>query len=134
EIGERSQARMLSGVWAFFQYLIVEDVVRRDPTELIHGPKLGRYLPDVLSVEEIEAMLATIDLSHPQGTRNFAIIETLYACGLRVSELTGLRMSHVYADLGMVRVIGKNNKERLIPIGQRALKAIALYVEGDRNR
>jgi integrase/recombinase XerD len=134
EIGERSQARMLSGVRAFFQYLIVEDMVRRDPTGLIHGPKLGLYLPDVLSVEEIEAMLAAIDLSHPQGTRNFAIIETLYACGLRVSELTGLRMSHVYADLGMVRVIGKNNKERLIPIGQRALKAISLYVEGDRNR
>lgn len=134
EIGERSQARMLSGVRAFFQYLILEEAIRRDPTELIHGPKLGRYLPDVLSVQEIEAMLAGIDLSHPQGTRNFAIIETLYACGLRVSELTGLRLSHVYADLEMVRVIGKNNKERLIPIGRRALKAISLYVEGERNR
>lgn len=134
EIGERSQARMLSGIRAFYQYLVAEDMIRRDPTDLIQGPKLGRYLPDVLSVEEIERMLAAIDLSHPQGTRNYAILETLYACGLRVSELTGLRMSQVYADLEMVRVIGKNNKERLIPIGHRALKAISLYIEGDRNR
>jgi len=134
EIGERSQARMLSGVRAFYQYLLTEDMIRRDPTDLIQGPKLGRYLPDVLSVGEIERMLTAIDLSHPQGTRNYAIIETLYACGLRVSELTGLRMSQVYADLEMVRVIGKNNKERLIPIGQRALKAISLYIQGDRNR
>src|SRR5690606_16008172 len=98
EIGQRSQARMLSGMRAYFQFLVLEDIIRQDPTDLIQGPKLGRYLPDVLSYEEIQAMIATIDLSHPQGTRNVAIIETLYASGLRVSELTGLQLSHVYAD------------------------------------
>jgi integrase/recombinase XerD len=105
-----------------------------DPTEFVQGPKPDRYLPEVLSYEEIARMLESIDRSHPQGTRNVAIIETLYACGLRVSELTGLRMSHIYADLLMIRVIGKNNKERLVPIGESALHHINLYVEGDRMR
>lgn len=134
EISRRSQARMLSGVRSFYQYLIIEDVLQADPTELVHGPKSEQYLPEVLSYEEIRRMIDTIDRSHPQGTRNVAIIETLYACGLRVSELTGLRMSHVYPDLGFVRVIGKNNKERLVPIGEEALHQIRLYIEGDRNR
>ena len=134
EISRRSQARMLSGVRSFYQYLIIEDVLQADPTELVHGPKSEQYLPEVLSYEEIRRMIDTIDRSHSQGTRNVAIIETLYACGLRVSELTGLRMSHVYPDLGFVRVIGKNNKERLVPIGEEALHQIRLYIEGDRNR
>lgn len=134
EISRRSQARILSGIRAFYQYLIVEDLVTSDPTSLVLGPKTDQYLPEVLSYEEIRRMIGSIDLSHPQGTRNVAIIETLYACGLRVSELTSLRISHLYPDLGLVRVIGKNNKERLIPIGDEALHQIRLYLEGDRNR
>lgn len=134
EISRRSQARMLSGVRSFFQYLMLEDMIIVDPTELVQGPKLDHYLPEVLSYEEIMRMLESIDRSTPQGTRNVAIIETLYACGLRVSELTGLRISHIYPELQMIRVIGKNNKERLIPIGESALHHINLYLEGDRNR
>jgi len=134
EISRRSQARMLSGMRSFFQYLMLEDMIIVDPTELVQGPKLDQYLPEVLSYEEILRMLESIDRSHPQGTRNIAIIETLYACGLRVSELTGLRISHIYSDLQMIRVIGKNNKERLIPIGEAALQQINLYLYGDRGR
>jgi len=134
EISRRSQARNLSAIRSFFQYLILEDIIAADPTELVNGPKTDRYLPEVLSYEEIRQMIDSTDLSHPQGTRNVAIIETLYACGLRVSELTGLRISHVYPDLQMIRVIGKNNKERLVPIGDSALHHIRLYLEGDRNR
>jgi len=134
EISSRSQARNLSAIRSFFQYLILEDIMTADPTELINGPKAERYLPEVLTYEEIRQMIESIDLSHPQGTRNVAIIETLYACGLRVSELTSLRISHVYPDLQMIRVIGKNNKERLVPIGDSALHHIRLYLEGDRNR
>lgn len=134
EISKRTQARMLSGLRAFFQFMILEDMIKNDPTELIEGPKTEQYLPEVLSYEEIRQMIDTIDRSHPQGTRNVAIIETLYACGLRVSELTGLLISNIMTDLQFVRVIGKNNKERLIPIGKEALHQIALYLEGDRNR
>lgn len=134
EISRRSQARILSGIRAFYQYLLIEDLVTSDPTSLVQGPKTDLYLPEVLSYEEIRHMIDSIDRSHPQGTRNVAIIETLYACGLRVSELTSLRISHLYPDLGLVRVIGKNNKERLIPIGDEALLQIRLYLEGDRNR
>lgn len=134
EISRRSQARMLSAIRSFFQYLMIEDSIVSDPTEFITGPKLDQYLPEVLSYEEILKIIEGIDLSHPQGTRNVAILETLYACGLRVSELTGLRISHIYPDLEMIRVIGKNNKERLVPIGEKALHKIRLYLDGDRNR
>jgi integrase/recombinase XerD len=134
EISHRSQARMLSGIRSFYQYLILEDMMAADPTELVEGPKTGQYLPEVLSYEEIRSMIDSIDRSHPQGTRNVAIIETLYACGLRVSELTGLLISNIYPDLQFLRVIGKNNKERLVPIGDEALYQIKLYLEGDRNR
>ncbi len=134
EISRRSQARMLSGMRSLFQYLMLEDMITVDPTELVQGPKLDQYLPEVLSYEEIMRMLESIDRSTPQGTRNVAIIETLYACGLRVSELTNLRISHIYPELQMIRVIGKNNKERLVPIGEAALQQIQLYIEGDRNR
>lgn len=134
EISHRSQARMLSGIRSFYQYLILEDMLTADPTELVEGPKTGQYLPEVLSYEEIRSMIDSIDRSHPQGTRNVAIIETLYACGLRVSELTGLLISNIYPDLQFLRVIGKNNKERLVPIGDEALHQIKLYLEGDRNR
>lgn len=134
EISARSQARMLSGMRSFFQYLILEGMLTTDPTELIEGPKTDRYLPEVLSYEEIRSMIDHVDRSHPQGTRNAAILETLYACGLRVSELTGLRISHISAEHQFIRVIGKNNKERLIPIGEEALHQIGLYQEGDRQR
>jgi len=134
EISRRSQARMLSSIRSFFHYLMIEDTIVTDPVEFISGPKLDQYLPEVLSYEEIIRIIDGIDLSHPQGTRNAAILETLYACGLRVSELTGLKISHIYKDLEMIRVIGKNNKERLIPIGEKALHKIRLYIEGDRNR
>lgn len=134
EISRRSQARMLSGIRAYFQYLILEDIIKADPTELVNSPKLDQYLPEVLSYEEIIRMINSIDRSHPQGARNVAILETLYACGLRVSELIGLLISHIYADLQIIRVIGKGNKERLVPIGQEALHQIKMYLEGDRNR
>ena len=133
-ISSRSQARMLSSMRSFFQYLMLEDIIVSDPTEFIAGPKTDQYLPEVLSYKEIIRMIESIDRSHPQGTRNVAILETLYACGLRVSELTGLRISHIYADLQMIRVIGKNNKERLVPIGEKAIHQITLYMNGDRNR
>lgn len=134
EISARSQARMLSGMRSFFQYLILEGILNTDPTEHIEGPKTDRYLPEVLSYEEIRSMIDSIDRSHPQGTRNAAILETLYACGLRVSELTGLRISHISTEHQFIRVIGKNNKERLVPIGEEALHQIVLYQEGDRQR
>lgn len=133
-LSARSQSRILSGLRAFYKYLLVEDLINHDPLELIEGPRLDHKLPDVLSFEEIEKILGVIDLSHPQGTRNRAIIETLYASGLRVSELVSLKISNLYSDIGMLKVLGKNNKERLVPIGRDALKHIGLYLEGDRAR
>lgn len=128
-----SQARIISGLKGFFRYLVLEDVIRANPAELLEAPKSRRKLPDTLSVEEIEALMQQIDLSTDEGTRNKAILETMYSCGLRVSELTELRLSNVYGSDGFVRVIGKGNKERLIPIGAEALKYIAIYVEHVRN-
>ncbi|MGE5357091.1 MAG: site-specific tyrosine recombinase XerD [Deltaproteobacteria bacterium] len=133
-ISHRSQARIISGIRAFYKYLIMEDVINDDPSELLEAPKLGRKIPDVLSLEEIESMISVIDLSHEQGHRNKAIIETLYACGVRVSELTGMKLSDYYPDIGFVRVIGKNNKERIIPIGNDAIKSIELYIRTSRNQ
>lgn len=133
ELNSRSQARMLSGMRSFFQYLMLEDIVLSDPTEFVPGPRIDQYLPEVLSYPEIVRILEGIDRSHPQGTRNVAIIETLYASGLRVSELVNLRISHIYPDMQMIKVIGKNNKERLVPIGDSALHHIHFYLEGDRN-
>lgn len=132
-LGLRTQSRMLSGIRAFYRYLLLEDIVDSDPLELIEGPRLDRKLPEVLSYDEIQAMVGCIDHSHPQGTRNRAIIETLYACGLRVSELTTLRLSHLYPDIGLIKVLGKNNKERLVPIGRQALKHIGFYINGPRR-
>ena len=133
-LGRRTQARILSGIRAFYRYLLLEELVEQDPTELIEGPKLHQKIPDVLSFDQIEALLAAIDLSHPQGTRNRAMLETLYACGLRVSELTNLKISNLYLDVGFVRVIGKNNKERMVPIGASAVKHITLYIQTDRKQ
>lgn len=129
----RTQARVLSGVKAFYKYLLLEEVVTKDPTALLTTPKLSRKLPEVLSLEEIDRMIESIDLSKPEGGRNKAMIETLYSCGLRVSELINLRLSHLLLDLDFVRVIGKGDKERLVPLGAVAKKYINIYIEHYRN-
>lgn len=122
-----SQARIISGVRAFYKYCLLENVSQTDPTSLLEAPKLKRSLPDVLSFDEIESMIAVIDLSKPEGGRNKAILETMYSCGLRVSEVVNLRISQLYLDVGFVRVIGKGDKERLVPVGSSAIKYIAIY-------
>ena len=122
-----SQARIISGVRAFYKYCLLENVSQTDPTSLLEAPKLKRSLPDVLSFDEIESMIAVIDLSKPEGGRNKAILETMYSCGLRVSEVVNLRVSQLYPDVGFVRVIGKGDKERLVPVGSSAIKYIAIY-------
>lgn len=129
----RSQARILSGIRAFFGYLILENVIEDDPTELLEGPKLPKKIPDVLSYEEVETILNSIDLSDPAGQRNRAMLEVLYACGLRVSELTELKISNIFTEQQFVKVLGKNNKERLVPIGASALKHLKLYLESVRR-
>ena len=124
-----SQARILSGVKGFYKYLMFEELIEKDPTELIEGPKIGRKLPDTLSYPEIEKLLEAIDLSTPEGGRNRAMLETLYSSGLRVSELVALKLNNIYFDVGFLRVIGKGNKERLVPIGRDALKYLKIYIE-----
>lgn len=133
-LAANSQARMISGIRTFYKYCLLENISREDPTVLLEAPKLKRRLPDVLSFEEIEKIIAAIDLSKPEGTRNKAILETLYSCGLRVSELAGLKLSQLYHDLGFIRVTGKGDKERLIPIGQSALKYIQIYRTQSRSQ
>lgn len=131
-LSARSQARILSGLKGFYRYLLLEDLIQQDPTSLLEAPRLGRKLPEVLSVSEIDRMLEKIDLSKPEGRRNKAMLETLYSCGLRVSELVGLKLSGIFRAEGFVRVFGKGDKERLVPFSQRALKEIDLYLP-DRN-
>lgn len=128
KISPRSQARIISGIKAFYKYLILEDYITDDPTLLIENPKIGLKLPEVLSVEEIELIISSIDLSKKQGQRNKAIIETLYSCGLRVTELINLKISNINFKEEYIKVIGKGNKERLTPIGSNALKYIQIYV------
>ncbi len=122
-----SQARIISGIKAFYKYCILEQICINDPSTLLDAPKTKRLLPDTLSFEEIENMIAAIDLSKPEGGRNKAIIETMYSCGLRVSELVNLKISCLYLDVGFIRVIGKGDKERLVPIGRDAIKYIQIY-------
>ncbi len=124
-----SQARMVSGLKSFFKFLVYEEVIVKDPSSLLESPKLGRKLPDVLNFPEIESLLNAIDLSKPEGTRNRAMVETLYSSGLRVSELTELKISNVHDDIGFLKVMGKGSKERLVPIGREALKHIKLYLD-----
>jgi integrase/recombinase XerD len=124
-----SQARILSGLKSFFKYLLVEELIEKDPTALIEGPKIGRKLPDTLSYPEIEKLLEAIDLSTPEGGRNRAMLEVLYSSGLRVSELVELKIPNIYFDVGFLRVIGKGNKERLVPVGRDALKFLKIYLE-----
>ena len=132
-LADYSRARMLSGIKAFYKYLLIEDLIEDDPSELLEGPKLRRKIPDVLSFHEIERMLGAIDLSHPQGHRNRSIVETMYACGLRVSELTHLKLSNYYPEISVIKVLGKGDKERFIPIGDSAMKYITYYLDGTRR-
>jgi integrase/recombinase XerD len=131
-INTSSQARIISGIKSFFKYSLIEGIVTKDPSVLLEAPKLKRALPDVLSFEEIESIISQIDLSTPDGTRNKAILETMYSCGLRVSETVNLKISCVYPDIGFVRIIGKGDKERLVPIGRDAVKHIKIYKDNVR--
>ncbi len=133
-LGDRTQARMLSGIRAFYRYLLVENLLDEDPTELFEGPKLKRKIPDVLTYDEITTMLEAIDLSTDQGHRNRAMLETLYACGLRVSELTELKLSNFFSDEEYIKVVGKGNKERIVPMGRAAIKQNTYYLENYRNQ
>lgn len=127
-IQARSQARIISGIKSFYKFLLLDGYIESDPTELLEIPKIGMKLPDILSVEEIDRILDTIDLSTPEGQRNRAMLEVLYSCGLRVSELVGLRISDVYPEEGFIRVEGKGSKQRLVPISQMALREIKNYL------
>ena len=126
-IKKRTQARTLSGIKTFYNYLLLEEKITDNPASMIEGPKLGLYLPDVLSVDEIDDLLKAIDMSAPEGHRNHAMLETLYACGLRVSELIRLHISDLFFNDGFIRVIGKGNKQRLVPISRRAMEEINRY-------
>ena len=132
-IAATSQARIISGLKSFYGYLLLEKEIKVDPMELIDTPRVGRYLPDVLSVEEMDAVLSAIDLSKPEGTRNRAMLELLYSCGLRVSELITVRISCYHEQEGFLRVIGKGNKERLVPMGGAALRWVQHYREQTRS-
>lgn len=124
-----SQSRVISGIKSFFKYLLLENQIEKDPSALLEAPRIGRKLPEVLTIDEIDQLIHAIDLSLQEGQRNKAIIETLYSCGLRVSELINLRISNLYFEQGFVRIIGKGNKERLVPISQKAIKEINYYLE-----
>lgn len=132
-INAASQARIISGIKSFFKYCLIENINTKDPSVLLEAPRLKRALPDVLSFEEIEAIISKIDMSTPDGTRNRAILETMYSCGLRVSETVNLKISCLYLDVGFIRVVGKGDKERLIPIGSDAIKHIKIYKDNIRN-
>ncbi|MBN2349839.1 MAG: site-specific tyrosine recombinase XerD [Bacteroidales bacterium] len=133
ELQARSQARIISGLKSFFKYLLLEEIIINNPAELLEAPKVGRKLPEVLTVDEIDQLISAIDLSKPEGHRNRAIIETLYSCGLRVSELVNLKLTNLFFDQGFIKVEGKGNKERLIPIGRKAIQEINFYKEHYRN-
>ncbi len=132
-LSARSQARIISGIKQFYGFLILENLTKVDPSELLEQPKLGRKLPEVLTIEEIDALLNAIDLSKNEGHRNRAMLETLYSCGLRVSELVGLRFSDLFFEEGFIRVIGKGNKERLVPVSPQVQKEIEIYQQHIRN-
>lgn len=132
-LSPRSQSRIISGVKQFFTFLVLEEEIKADPSELLEMPSIGRKLPEVLSVEEIDALIDAIDLSKPEGHRNKAILETLYSCGLRVTELVNLRFEELFFDEGFIRVIGKGNKQRLVPVSPSVEKEIAIYCTQIRN-
>lgn len=128
-----SQARIISGLRSFYKYCLLEQISEKDPTVLLEAPKIRRKLPDTLSIDEINAIIDAIDLSAAEGTRNKAIFETMYSCGLRVSELINLKISSLYLDVGFIKVIGKGDKQRLVPIGSEAIKHIGIYKNNVRN-
>ena len=132
-LSARTQARVISGVKQFFGFLLLEDVIQDDPSELLEMPKIGRKLPEVLSIEEVDRLISAVDLSKTEGHRNRAILETLYSCGLRVSELVNLKFSDLFFEEGFIRVIGKGNKERLVPVSPSVEKEIKLYTQHIRN-
>jgi integrase/recombinase XerD len=135
EIGmsARSQARIISGIKGFFKYCLLENIITNDPSQLLESPRLGRQLPDTLSIDDINQLIEAIDLSKPEGTRNKAILETLYSCGLRVSELVNLKLSNLHTEIGFVKVTGKGDKERLVPMGSVAIKYIKIYLKEIRS-
>lgn len=133
DLSAGTQARVISGTKAFFKYLALEEIISLDPSQLLEAPKLKRSLPTVLSIEEIDQLFAAIDHSTPEGQRNRAMLETMYSCGLRVSELIKLTISNLYLDVGFIRVIGKGNKERLVPLGSKAAEQIKLYKDHTRS-
>lgn len=134
EISPRTQARTISGIKSFYKYLLLEGKVTTDPTTLLESPKIGRKLPDVLSIEEIDNLIDAVDLDKSEGQRNKAMLETLYSCGLRVSELVSLKITNLYFDQGFVRVEGKGNKERLVPVSGKAIEEVEKYLSEYRKR
>ncbi len=134
ELSAATQSRILSGIKSFFRYLLLEEIITRDPTELMEAPKQKRSLPDVLSIKDVEMLFTAIDHSTPEGQRNRAILETMYSCGLRVSETVNLRLSDMYLDIEFIKVTGKGNKERLVPIGSTAITQIKLYRDHVRSQ
>lgn len=132
-IQPRSQARILSGIHSFYHYLVLEDYLQADPSELLESPQIGLHLPEVLTLEEIDSLIEQIDLSTNEGQRNRTILETLYSCGLRVSELCNLKLSNLYLEEGFIKVEGKGSKQRLVPISSRAIRELQFYFI-DRNR
>ncbi|TRX66368.1 site-specific tyrosine recombinase XerD [Carboxylicivirga sp. M1479] len=132
-ISPRTQARVISGIKSFYKFLLIEEKVEKDPTALLESPKIGRKLPDILSVEEIDRIINSVDLKKSEGQRNKAILETLYSCGLRVSELIELKISNLFFESGFIKIEGKGNKERLVPISSKAIKEINLYLSEYRR-
>jgi len=132
-LSARTQARILSGVKQFFRFLLLEGELKKDPSELLEMPKIGKKLPEVMTIEEVDSLIDVIDLSTPEGHRNKAIIETLYSCGMRVSELVNLKYEDIFFDEGFIRVIGKGNKQRLVPVSPTVAKEIELYEAATRN-
>jgi integrase/recombinase XerD len=132
-VSPRTQARTISGIKSYFKFLLIEEKITSDPTALLESPRIGRKLPDVLSIQEIDTLIEAIDIEKPEGQRNKAILETLYSCGLRVSELVNLKMSNMFFDQNYIKVEGKGEKERLVPISPRAVTEINKYIEGYRK-
>lgn len=134
EISPRTQARTISGIKSFYKYLLIEGKIGNDPTALVESPRIGRKLPDILSMEEIDNLIEAVDLSKAEGQRNKAMLETLYSCGLRVSELVGLKITNLFFDQGFIKVEGKAGKERLVPVSGRAIDEVGRYLNGYRKK
>lgn len=132
-ISPRTQARIISGIKSFYKFLLIEEKIEKDPTALLEAPKVGRKLPEILSVEEVDTIINAVDTKKPEGQRNKAILETLYSCGLRVSELIDLKISNLYFESGFIKIEGKGSKERLVPISNKGIKEINLYLSEYRR-